>query len=152
MYKGFTSRFIHTLVPERTLYLFDTFEGFPGQDLGNKADRRFKDTSLEAVKENIGDLRNIVFRKGYFPATAQGLENETFAFVMLDLDLYEPTLAGLEFFYPRVGSTGYIFIHDYNSPESDHAVSKAVNKYMHDKPEHLVEIPDIAGSVIIRKI
>jgi len=83
----------------------------------------------------IGDMNNIIIRKGYFPETAKGLESEMFSFVMLDLDLYKPTLAGLEFFYPRVKAGGYIFAHDYNSPESDHAVSRAMNEFLKDKPE-----------------
>lgn len=151
VWRGDTSRFIHLLAPERTLYLFDTFEGFPSEDLEHNDDR-FGDTSKEIVKERIGGLNNIVIRKGYFPETAKGLESEIFAFVLLDLDLYKPTLAGLEFFYPRMKSAGYIFAHDYNNPESNWAVSRAINEFMRGKPEKLVEIPDLWGSIVIRKI
>ena len=38
---------------------------------------------------------------------------EKFAFVSLDTDLYKPTLAGLEFFWPRMSKGGFIFIHDF---------------------------------------
>jgi len=151
VWRGETSRFIHLLAPERALYLFDTFEGFPPEDLEHYDDR-FRDTSEEIVKERIGDLNNIVIRKGYFPETAKDLESEVFAFVLLDLDLYKPTLAGLEFFYPRMKSGGYIFAHDYNNPESNWAVSRATNEFMQDKPEKIVEIPDPWGSIVIRKI
>lgn len=152
VYRGETAKIIHHLYPERRLYLFDTFEGFPENDLDGKIDSRFKETSLELVKENIGDLKNIIFKKGYFPESAKGLEGETFAFVMLDVDLYRPTLDGLKFFYPKLTVDGYIFIHDYNNPESDWAVSRAVNEYMKNKPEKILEIPDWGGSVIIRKL
>lgn len=151
VWRGETSRFIHLVAPERTFYLFDTFEGFPSEDLEHN-DSRFKDTSQEIVKKQIGDLNNIIIRKGYFPETAKGLEGEVFAFVLLDLDLYKPTLAGFEFFYPRMKSGGYIFVHDYNNPESNWAVSRATNEFMQDKPEKLVEIPDQWGSIVIRKI
>jgi len=151
IWRGDTSRFIHLLAPERILYLFDTFEGFPSEDL-ERDDDRFRDTSEEIVKKTIRDLSNIVIRKGYFPDTAKDLESEAFAFVLLDLDLYKPTRAGLELFYPRMKSGGYIFVHDYNSPESNWAVSRAVNEFMRDIPEKLVEIPDLWGSIVIRKI
>jgi len=151
VWRGDTSRFIHLLAPERTLYLFDTFEGFPSEDL-ERDDDRFRDTSEEIVKKQIGDLNNIVIKKGYFPETTRGLENEVFAFVLLDLDLYKPTLAGLNFFYPRMKSGGYIFAHDYNSPESNWAISRATNEFMQDKPEKIVEIPDVWGSIVFRKI
>lgn len=151
VYRGELSRLLHTLAPERDLYLFDTFAGFPEADL-ERQDVRFRDTSIDLVKRALGDLKHVIFKPGYFPETAQGLEHEKFAFVMLDLDLYKPTVAGMEFFYPRLVRGGYLFAHDYNSPESQRAVSRAVNEYMKDKPEKIVELPDKWGSVIIRKI
>jgi O-methyltransferase len=151
VYRGDLSRLIHALAPQRELYLFDTFAGFPEADL-DAPNPRFRDTSVEMVKRALGDLNYVIFRKGYFPETAKGLEQEKFAFVMLDLDLYKPTVAGMEFFYPRLVSGGYLFAHDYNSPESDYAVSRAVNEYMKDKPEKIIELPDRWGSIVIRKI
>jgi len=152
VYRGDTSKFIHCQAPDRRLYLFDSFEGFPSSDLEVAEDNRFQDTSREAVANHIGDTKNIVFRPGRFPDTAAGLEDEKFALVMLDFDLYKPTLAALEFFYPRVVRGGYFFLHDYNSPESDSAISRAVSDFFIDKPELLLEIPDIWGSAVFRKI
>jgi O-methyltransferase len=146
VYRGETSRLLHRLAPQRPLYLFDTFSGFPEKD-----DGRFQDTAEEIVLRNIGDRRGVIIKKGVFPATASGLEHETFAFVMLDADRYQVTFDGLQFFYPRLSPGGFIFIHDYNSPESDHAVSRAVDAFFADKPEWPVELPDRAGSVVIRK-
>lgn len=154
VYKGVTSRFLHRLAPERRLYLFDTFEGFPEQDLEayQRGDARFADTSVEAVRRHIGEVTNVVIRKGYFPETAQGLEQERFALVVLDMDLYKPTLAGMEFFYPRLHRGGYLFIHDYTSPESASACSRAVDEFLRDKPECVIELADIWGSAMIRKM
>lgn len=152
VYRGETSRVIHQAAPDRTLYLFDTFTGFPASDLQGNADQRFSDTSVTTVEQNIGDLRNIVIRRGYFPETAAGLEDERFAFVMLDMDLYGPTKAAIEFFYPRVVRGGYLFAHDYNSPEFDEGVSRALDSFFADKTEFLVELPDVWGSVLVRKV
>lgn len=151
VWQGRTSRIIHSLAPEKPYYLFDTFEGFSKRDLDGRHDDRFADTSIEFVKNIIGSKDNLIFRKGYFPETSIGLENETFSFVMLDVDLYNPTLAGLEFFYPRLNPGGYLFIHDYNTPESDFAVSKAVNFFFKDKSEKIFELPDMFGTVVVRK-
>jgi O-methyltransferase len=148
VYQGHTSKIIHTLAPERVFYLFDTFAGFPQQDLGGREDNRFQDTGVDIVKQVIGNLDNIQIRKGYFPETAQGLEKELFAFVMLDLDLYLASLAGLQFFYPRLNPGGYLFLHDYSD---GYDVYKAVNEFMHDKPEGIVPIPDRWGSAVICK-
>jgi O-methyltransferase len=151
VYRGDMSVVIRAACPQRSLYLFDTFEGFPAADL-QVPDERFRDTSVDLVLERLGDPTRVIVRKGYFPETARGLEEETFAFVMLDADLYAPTVAGLQFFYPRLAPRGFIFAHDYNSPESDWAVSRAVNEFLADKPERPIAIPDKWGSVIIRKV
>jgi len=143
VYKGETSRYVHAFAPTRTCYLFDTFEGF--------SDGRFKDTSIEEVKKNIGNLDNIIFKKGYFPQTAAGLENERFAFVLLDADKHEPTLSGLEFFYPRMSPGGYIMVHDYNNTESNREAFRAVNEFLKNKKERVVSIPDLNGTVVFRK-
>ena len=153
VYRGATSRFILRCAPRRALYLFDTFEGFPLEDreAANREDERFRDTREEDVRAVLGDASNVVIRRGRFPETAAGLEAERWALVLLDLDVFPPTLAGLEFFYPRLARGGYLFVHDYNSPESNSACGRAVTQYMAGRPEQIVELPDTWGSVVIRK-
>ncbi len=151
VFQGATSKIIHQLAPERPLYLFDTFSGFP-KHLRKKGDPRFDSTSVELVCATIGDRKNIIIKKGIIPETFQGLEGEKFAFVMLDLDLYESTLAALEFFYPRMNRGGFLFIHDYNSLESSRGVARAVKQFLVDKSEKIIQLPDAWGSVVIRKI
>ena len=152
VYRGVTSAFVHQQAPERHFYLFDTFEGFPEQSLEGLPDTRFKDTSQEGVAAFIGETTNIEFRKGFFPATAAGLEGESFALVILDVDLYLPALDVLAFFYPRMIRGGYFFLHDFNFPESDRAISRAAHEFLADKPELLIEICDYHGSAMFRKI
>jgi O-methyltransferase len=153
VYTGDVSRFVHRLAPERPYYLFDTFEGFPQQDLEPNVaeDTRFRDTSVEEVLRRIGDSRNIIIRKGYVPDTFHGLEGEQFAFVLLDLDLYKPTVAGLDFFYPRLAKGGYLVVHDYNNPESNWGCHRALDEFMRDKPEKIIEIADEWGTAMFRK-
>ncbi len=149
VWRGITSAFLHSQVPGRRLYLFDTFSGFPNQQ---EIDDRFRDTSVDLVRKRLGDCSNVNFKIGIFPETALGLESEFFAFVLLDADKYEPTLAGLNFFYPRVSRGGYVFLHDYNSPESERGVSRAATEFLRDKPEQLVELPDVWGTAVFRKV
>ena len=149
VWRGHTSSFIHAQAGRRPLYLFDTFSGFPE---GSENDVRFRDTTVEVVRQRIGDCSNVIFRVGIFPGTAHGLESELFAFALLDVDKYGPTLEGLQFFYPRMAKGGYVFVHDYNSPESNYGVSRAVREFLKEKPERVVEIPDRWGSAVFRKI
>ncbi|MFH0992623.1 MAG: TylF/MycF/NovP-related O-methyltransferase [bacterium] len=152
VYKGATSKFIHDLLPERKLFLFDTFEGFDGRDSEIPDIERFKDTSEQVVLDYIGNVENIIIQKGYFPETAAGLEKERFAFVLIDFDKYKPTMAALKVFYSRVNPGGFIFIHDYSNPESEWGCSRALNEFLSDKPEKPILIPDAWGTALFRKV
>jgi O-methyltransferase len=153
VWRGETSAFLHRLAPDRRLYLFDTFSGFPEADLAPGAtDERFRDTSEQAVRRRVGSSPNVVLRPGYVPDTLAGLEDERFAFVLLDLDLLEPTRASLEFFYPRLAAGGYLVMHDYNNSESDWACKRAFDAFLADRPERLVELGDVWGSALIRRM
>jgi O-methyltransferase len=147
VWRGDCARFLHMFDPTRKLYLFDTFEGFPHQDV----DKRFRDTSVETVRQTVGPSKNVIIRKGAFPETAKGLEHCRFALASFDLDTYEGILAAWEFFYPRTVPGGYIFVHDYNAMEFNRGPYRATNEFLRDKPECAIEIPDQWGSVLIRK-
>jgi O-methyltransferase len=152
VHKGTFSKFLHERIPEKKLYLFDTFQGFDRRDSDTESDLRFRDTSVEDVLSYIGSRENIIVRKGYFPETAAGLETERFSFVMIDFDKYEPTFAALRFFYPRMEKGGYIFVHDYNSPESNWACKRAVDGFLEGRSEKSIAVPDAGGSIVFRII
>lgn len=80
VYQGRLSKFIHDIVPDRRLFLFDTFQGFDPRDPSARGDDRFRQTSEQRVLGYIGSTENISVRKGYFPETSVGLEDERFAF------------------------------------------------------------------------
>ena len=147
VYRGNTSRIIRHCAPERPLYLFDTFEGFPTDE----QDTRFRDTTVDHVLKNIGNTENVTVVQGEVPETFKPYEDKTFSLVMLDLDKYDATLASLEFFYPRLAPGAYLFLHDYNSPESDWGVKKAFDLFVKDHPAIVVDIPDRCGSLLAFK-
>ena len=153
VYKGETARIIHLMDPSRRFLLFDTFSGFAKQDLdatGEEVnDVDFSDTDIEQVRQFISGNEKVIFHAGYFPETARNVGDEKFAFVHLDADLYAPTLAGLQHFYPRLQPGGVIMVHDYN--HNWEGVTKAVNEFAATLSESLVPIADWQGSVMIVK-
>lgn len=156
VHKGETARAIHHMDQDRMFYLFDTFEGFVKEDLDQEkqTDDRFTasmfaDTSIDEVKQYIEGNDNLHFKQGFFPKTAEGLENETFSLVNIDADLYAPTIEALNFFYPRLNKGGVIIVHDYN--HNWDGIPKAIGEFIGSIPESLVEIPDWQGSVMIIK-
>jgi O-methyltransferase len=150
VFRGETSRFLRKVDSQRELHLFDTFEGFSSRD--HEMLRQFEDTTVSVVIRNVGNMDGVHIHKGYFPETAVGLEDHSFAFVILDADLYKPIKAGLEFFYLRMTRGGYVFVHDYNWNGYEMGAKRAVDEFLSDKPEMLIEIPDRWGSVVFRKL
>jgi O-methyltransferase len=88
---------------------------------------------------------------GYFPETAAALNpNTRFALVHIDMDLEAPITAALNYFYPLMSPGGAIVVHDYNNTGSwERGSKKAVDRFLADKPETPVEMPDRFGSVVI---
>jgi O-methyltransferase len=157
VYKGELAAILNRLLPDRTLYLFDTFEGFSQNDLADGLERKhsrarigeFQDTNVDLVLARMSHPNRIVIRKGYFPETAAGLE-DTFALVSLDVDLYKPTAAGLSYFYPRLSHGGCIFIHDFNNRRYQ-GVKTAVEEFVDATGAPLVQLPDLAGTAVLTK-
>jgi len=154
VYKGDSAAILHALDPDRELYLFDTFTGFPASDLEGETGvaatyttENFVDTDTLHILTKFENKENIHIHKGYFPDSAKGLKEKRFALVNLDADLYKPTKAALEFFYPRLAAGGVIFIHDYNSKWE--GIVLAVNEFVQKIPENIVMASDIDGTVII---
>jgi len=127
---GDFSYYINKYFPDRKLYLFDTFSGFDSNDI--QVERKlgesgfingafnnqivFSNASVRIVIERMLYKDNCIIKKGYFPETASDVKGQ-FCFVNLDMDLYQPMLAGLEFFYDKMCDGGVILLHDYFSYE-----------------------------------
>jgi Macrocin-O-methyltransferase (TylF) len=154
VYKGHTAELLANAVAEddeRRLYLFDTFAGFDARDTNARPTKRFADTSLPAVQRRVGHPDSCLYFPGYFPSSAETLDpNLTFALVHLDCDLYNPTAAGLRFFYPRLSPGAIVIVHDYASGHWP-GVTRAVDEFLADKPDSLVLIPDKSGSAVFRR-
>lgn len=56
--------------------------------------------------------RECYCKKRFFPESAEGIQ-DSFCFVNLDMDLYQPMLNGLRFFYDKMEKNGVILLHDY---------------------------------------
>jgi O-methyltransferase len=156
VYKGKFARFINHYFPDRTFYLFDTFEGFDERDVAKEKQeafstgtQNFADTSVQAVLHQMPFPEKCVPKKGFFPGTATGVDDK-FVFVSIDADLYDPIYSGLQFFYPRLQKGGYIFVHDFNN-DSYKGSRQAVEKFCQDENINFVPIPDVGGSAIITK-
>ncbi len=144
VFRGDTAKYMNGFFPDKKLYLFDTFEGFSESDIeyemgldeqeyinGRYTNKNmFADTDMDWLMRKMKNPDNIQICKGYFPETAQGIEDR-YCFVNLDMDLYQPILAGLKFFWNKMEKGGCILIHDYFHPELP-GVKKALDDFEKD--------------------
>lgn len=155
VYRGNSAALLANLARRhsRRLYLFDTFTGFDRRDFtGVDSHRRpgFANVSLERVTQLVG-TQDVFCVPGFFPESCAQIElPKEIVLAHLDCDLYEPTKAGLERFYPRVVPGGVIIVHDYSSGYWP-GVTRAVDEFFIDRPERPILLPDRSGSAIIRK-
>lgn len=154
VFEGYFARKMNYCFPDRTLYLFDTFEGFDMRSLAADHDVNrsydinfFDDCCLD--KNSFPHPEKVVIKKGFFPETAVGIDDK-FAFVNLDFDLYQPIFDGLNYFYPKLEVGGVILVHDYFS-ENFRGVESAVNKFCRDQNIHCMAIGDNISVAIIKQ-
>jgi O-methyltransferase len=136
VYQGNSAQAIAETLPDKSLYLFDTFAGMPNLGVAGVDDygfdtTDFADTSLVAVQKRLEEFPNVRFAPGIFPdslAQVPEINQDTFCFVFLDADIYESTKSGIEFFFPRLVVGGILAVHDYGFGGCG-GVQKAVDEF-----------------------
>ena len=137
---------------ERTVHLFDTFEGLPETNEADTSTNFYKgaySASLNEVRRNIS-AQNVKFYPRLFPQSApKELEDAKFAFVHLDVDIYTSTIESLRYFYPRMNRGGVIMSHDYDE-SGNGGVGKAFNEFFRDKSEIVIPLGFSTECMVIK--
>ena len=152
VYRGFFARCINLSLPERRLYLFDSFEGFgEGAQASEAFQAAHRNTAVDKVLAIMPHPENITVKPGFFPESLHGLEDR-FCLVSLDVDFYQTTLEGLRYFWPRLEPGGYLLLHDWGSPKLP-GVAKALADFEAELRQRLPAVPlcDVGGSLVLIK-
>lgn len=152
VYKGFFARCIGLLLPNRKLYLFDSFEGFAEDACASGAfQAAHRNTAVDKVLSIMPYSDNITVKPGFFPDSLEGLE-ERFCLVSLDVDFYQTTLDGLRYFWPRLEKGGYLLLHDWGSPSLS-GVAEALAEYEKEIGCTIPAVPlcDVGGTIVLCK-
>jgi O-methyltransferase len=143
--------FLAEHAPEKHLFGFDSFEGFddavnkdielggepdPGKKVGGFGETSYE--TLEARRRRL-HLDKLHLVKGFFRDTLQTVADRKFCFAHLDCDLYDSYAECLAFFYPRLSPGAAVLFDEYNDPRWP-GCNRAVDEFLADKPETLVEI------------
>ena len=152
VYRGFFARCINMLLPNRKLYLFDSFEGFAEEaHASDSFQAAHRNTAVEKVLAIMPHPDSVTVKAGFFPGSLDGLE-ERFCLVSLDVDFYQTTLDGLRYFWPRLEPGGYLMLHDWGSPSLP-GVAKALADYEQEIGRRIPAVPlcDVGGSLVLCK-
>jgi len=147
VFEGSSATILATAAPHRTLHLFDTFDGLPEPRADERAVLRKGqfETDLDRVRGRLARHDNLAFHVGAFPRSTERLDELRFSFVHLDVDLYESTLAGLAYFYPRMVPGGIILSHDFSMLPG---VERAFADFLADRPERPIELPSTQAMIV----
>ncbi|HEX3584372.1 MAG TPA: TylF/MycF/NovP-related O-methyltransferase [Candidatus Angelobacter sp.] len=148
--EGSSSYLIASAFPDRTHHAFDSFEGCSQPVAGDGAyfTEGALTCSLKIVQENLKSCPNVRLYKGWIPESFPAIADKRFAFVHIDVQLYQPTRDSLAFFYPRMNKGGIIVCDDYGFTTCPGA-RRAVDEVISGKPEPIVELS--CGSSFIVK-
>ena len=71
---------------------------------------------FETVASRFSEYPGVTFVKGWIPEVLAKLPEAEWSYVHIDVDLYDPTMACLDYFYPRMTKGGVILNDDFDSP------------------------------------
>ncbi|MCO6453687.1 MAG: class I SAM-dependent methyltransferase [Pirellulaceae bacterium] len=156
VYRGATSYFICRERPHGTHHLFDSFQGLSPPLACDLPDQPRVDSwragdlaiPLDEVRANLAEFPGVRFHPGWIPDRFPEVADRRFCFVHIDVDLYQPTLDSLRFFYERSVPRGILVCDDYgylNCP----GAKRACDEFARSIAEPLIHLP--TGQAVIFK-
>ncbi|MBA4338916.1 MAG: methyltransferase [Hyphomonas sp.] len=134
---------------DRKIHLFDSFEGLskPGEKDGKFWSAGGLSADESKARLNLAGFSNAAFYRGWIPERFPEVGDRSFALVHIDVDLYQPTLDSLAFFYPRMVKGGLIICDDYGFTTCPGA-REAMDSFFGHMPELVVHLPTGQGLVL----
>ena len=142
-------------------HIFDSFEGLSSNVQNDDQLKNLNSRELKKIQEQFSSNENFVKNevlkdfdfvktyKGWIPEKFFLVEDLKFSLVHIDVDLYEPTLKSLEFFFPRLSDGGIIICDDYNSKYFNGS-KKAWDEFFKNKKLKINFSPSLSSSFIIK--
>lgn len=138
---------------KRTLWAFDSFEGFPEPSPEDKSDRNPKKGEWKVITQ--ADLDDIFFRrcgmpsearkllkitKGYFNDTLPTSPVEKIALLHLDVDLYDSYKVCLDNLWGKVQVGGIVLFDEYKQKDTQKVfpgAARAIDEFFSDKKQNI---------------
>lgn len=99
------------------------------------------------IHRNLEKFKCYTLLTGWIPERFSEVDDQQFCFVHIDVDLYQPTLDSLSFFYAHMNPRGIMLFDDYGF-RSCPGARRAIDEFLEDKPENVVLVPTGQAFVI----
>jgi len=154
-WRGGTAGIFAQLMPDRMVYVADTFEGVVKSSAWEHyEDRAHADTSEDLVTQFLGDelnVSNFTILKGIFPEdTGSEVKEKQFSFVHIDVDVYRSARDSFEFVWDNVSRGGVVAFDDYGFISACSGVHKFVNEIKDDADKLFIQ--NLNGHAYIMKL
>lgn len=150
-YQGASSYFMcrHIVGTGKKHHVFDSFEGLskPQAEDGTYWRSGSLASSDEIIRDNLKEFDFVVYHPGWIPEKFHEVAKTNFSFVHIDVDLYQPTLDSIAFFYERLSPGGVILCDDYGFATCPGA-KLAIDTFLSDKSEKPIMLPTGQAFVI----
>jgi hypothetical protein len=132
---------------------FDSFEGLPEPEQIDISKHSWQKKGSLAISpqvalNNLADFEFCTLVKGWIPQCFEPAKEHRFRLVHIDLDLYQPTVDSLDFFYPRTVAGGVFVMDDYGHLTCP-GVRQAIGEFFRSKPETVIE--SVCGAAFVFK-
>ncbi len=134
---------------DKTVHLFDSFEGLsrPSEQDGDYWHQGALHSPESVLNDGLKQFNNYKVYKGWIPEVFDDYSANDVCFLHIDVDLYEPTLHALKYFYPNIVRQGIILMDDFGFTSCPGA-KLAADNFFDDKPESIISLPTGQGLVI----
>jgi hypothetical protein len=157
-YRGGSARFLSSALAYHAgkavdLHVFDTFAGHPAGSLSDQdsdfhTEGHFGDASLEDVSEYL-DLPGLEVHAGDAVHELPGLRELKLSLAHLDVDLYRPTRACLDFVSDRLVVGGVIVVDDFGAPKCP-GIVRAVGEFVAGRQDFQTWYPETEQAILVR--
>ncbi len=141
--------------PDRTLFLFDTFTGIPGDGISahEKANiarlnaAHFQTDVYEVAQQAFAGIANKRLVKGRLPQSLEGIETGPIAYLSIDLNSAAAEIGSIEVLWPRLVPGAIIVLDDYAFEGHEEQYSEW-NRFAHRHDRSILSLPTGQGLII----